>query len=101
MTPPAEVPWEPSIVNEAAFDDLTRRLCNWIFVTIGDKQAPAGGAMFEVEAKVGMIFDEGTGDRLRLPVQTETVFDRHNYRGRTSFKSSMDVVSFARKMSFV
>ncbi len=100
-TPPGEVPWEPSIINEAAFDDLTRRVCDWILFTIGDKQAPAGGAMFEIEAKVGMIFDEGTGDRLRLPVLTETVFNRRNYGGRTSFKSSMNVVSIARAISWI
>jgi hypothetical protein len=93
MTPPTEIPWEPSIVNEPAYDDVARRVCDWIFFTIGNKHPPAGGAVFEIEAKVGMIFDEGTGDRLNLPVETETVFDRKSYRGRTSFKSSMDVVS--------
>jgi hypothetical protein len=54
---------------------------------------PAGGAMFEIEAKVGIIFDEHASQRLSLPVETETLFNRDKYRGRTSFKSTMDIVS--------
>ena len=92
-TPPSEVPWEPSIVGEPAPDDLSRTVCDWIFLTLGDRHPPAGGAVFEIEAKVGIIFDEAADGRLGLAVASETVFDRQAYRGRTSFKSSMDIVS--------
>lgn len=93
-TSPSDRPWEPSILMEPAPDDLTRYLCDWIFFKIGNRHLPVGGAAFEIEAKVGTIFDDQSGQRLSLPADTETVFNRQNYRGRTSFKSSMDVVGF-------
>ncbi|KIX07542.1 uncharacterized protein Z518_02195 [Rhinocladiella mackenziei CBS 650.93] len=83
--------WEPSITNVVPYEDLTRRVCDWIFSVIGMAAPPGGGAMFEIEAKIGAIFDEQSGYRLSLPVETETIFNREKYRGRTSFKSSMDM----------
>lgn len=90
--PSAEPRWEPSIMNVTPYEDLTRRVCDWIFSVIGMANPPAGGAMFEIEAKVGSIYDEQAGHRLSLPVDTETWFNRDKFRGRTSFKSSMDIV---------
>lgn len=93
--PPAaqdEPRWESSILDKIPYEDLTRRVCDWIFHVIGMANPPVGGAMFEIEAKVGCIFDEQSGHRLSLPVDTETVFNKDKYRGRTSFKSSMDMV---------
>ncbi|KIW94527.1 uncharacterized protein Z519_04503 [Cladophialophora bantiana CBS 173.52] len=90
-TPPGEPRWEPSITGNPAYDDLTRHVCDWIYFVIGNAEPPAGGAVFEVEAKVGVIFDEQASNRLNLPVDTETVFSREKFRGRTSFKSSMNM----------
>jgi len=87
----AEPRWEPSIMNVIPYEDLTRRACDWIFSVIGMANPPAGGATFEIEAKIGNIYDEQAGHRLSLPVETETWFNRDKYRGRTSFKSSMDI----------
>ncbi|OAP55118.1 hypothetical protein AYL99_10818 [Fonsecaea erecta] len=91
VTPSSEPLWEPSVTGEIAYDELAHHVCEWIYDTIGNAGDLAGGAFFEIEAKIGMISDEQAGFRLHLPVQTETVFDRENFRGRTSFKSSMNV----------
>ncbi|KAK5195259.1 hypothetical protein LTR92_005389 [Exophiala xenobiotica] len=91
-TPPVEVPWEPSITNVTPHEDLTRRMCDWIYSVIGEAAPPPGGAMFEIEAKLGCIFDEHASHRLTLPVETETWFSRDRYRGKTSFQSSMNMI---------
>lgn len=91
---PDDVRWEPSITTKTPFEDLTNRVCDWIVHWLANAATPSNGAVFEIEAKVGAIYDEQTGQRLMLPVETETVFNRDKYRGRTSFKSSMNVVSF-------
>ncbi|KAK7903638.1 hypothetical protein LTR67_001658 [Exophiala xenobiotica] len=91
-TPPVEVPWEPSITNVTPHEDLTRRMCDWIYSVIGEASPPPGGAMFEIEAKLGCIFDEHASHRLTLPVETETWFSRDRYRGKTSFQSSMNMI---------
>ena len=93
MTPPVEVPRVPSIAGELVYDELARGVCDWIFHSIGSRHPPAGGAVFEIEAKVGVIFDESSDGRLQLPVLSETIFNKQGYGGRTSFKSSMNVVS--------
>jgi len=92
-TTPSEPPWEPSITNVVPVEDLTRRLCAWIYSILGEASEPQGGAVFEIEAKLGSIFDEQASHRLSLPVETEAFFNRDKYRGRTSFKSSMNMVS--------
>lgn len=92
-TTPSEPRWEPSITNTVPVEDLTRKVCAWIYSILGEASPPQGGAVFEIEAKLGSIFDEQASHRLSLPVETETFFNRDKYRGRTSFKSSMNMVS--------
>jgi hypothetical protein len=91
---PDELRWEVSITTLMPYEDLTKRVCDWIVHWLANAATPSNGAMFEIEAKVGSICDDQTGLRLNLPVETETVFNRDKYRGRTSFKSSMNIVSF-------
>jgi hypothetical protein len=61
--------------------------------------APAGtaaaglGAIIEVEAKLGHIIDMDRGERLSLPILTESVINKENPRFRTAFESSMTLVS--------
>jgi hypothetical protein len=88
---PADPPLEPSITNQTPFEDLTRRVSDWIVRTIGMAEPPSGGAVFEIEAKIGEIHDVEEGQRLSLPVDTETIFNRDNFR-RTKFESSMSMV---------
>lgn len=91
-TPPVESHWEPSITNLTPYEDLTRRVCDWIYSVIGEAALPPNGAVFEIEAKLGCIYDEHANHRLSLPVDTETWFSRDRYRGKTSFQSSMNMV---------
>lgn len=89
---PTAGPWESSIMNMIPFEDLTRRICDWIVECIGRAAAPAGGAMFEIEAKLGEICDADDGQRINLPVDTETVFNKNKFK-RTKFESTMNMVS--------
>jgi hypothetical protein len=90
--------WDASITNQIPYEDLTKRVADWIFIVIGNK-SPGQGAVFEIEAKVGHIFDEQAGCRLQMPIDTEAVFSKEKYRGRTSFQSSMDMVSLVQDMA--
>ena len=90
---PDDLRWEVSITTLMPYEDLTKRVCDWIVHWLANAATPSNGAMFEIEAKVGSICDDQTGLRLNLPVETETVFIRDKCRGRTSFKSSMNIVS--------
>jgi hypothetical protein len=47
------------------------------------------GAIIEIEAKLGKLIDLDRGERLQLPVLSESVINRENSRIRTSFESSM------------
>jgi hypothetical protein len=94
-TPPLEPEWEVSIIGQHAADDLARAVADWIYQQIGERAEPGGGALFEIEAKVGKIWDEDNDCRLQLAVGSETVFEKHLHRGRTSFKSTMNEVGRA------
>jgi hypothetical protein len=87
---PTALFWEPSITNVLPYEDLTQHVSGWIYNTIGREDPLPDGAFFEIEAKIGTIYDIEGGRRLNLPVMTETVFDRNNFR-RTRFDSSMDL----------
>lgn len=87
----AGLPFESSIMNKVPYEDLTRRICDWIVQTIGMAEPPSGGAVFEIEAKVGEIHDIERGQRLTLPVSTEAIFIKEKF-GRTKFESSMNMV---------
>jgi mRNA capping enzyme, beta chain len=93
-TAPAEPSdWEPSIMGSTPYEELTRYICDMIFNTIGNADPPTGGAVFEIEAKLGEIHNIEEGRRLKLPVMTETVFDKNSFGPPTRFESSMNVVS--------
>lgn len=95
-------PWEPSITGFIPHEEITKILCDFLFqhvVMRNDVAAgPAGsaaaghGAIIEVEAKLGHIIDQDRGDRLQLPVLTESIVNRDNHRFRTNFESSMSIV---------
>lgn len=87
-----EGPWEPSIMNIIPYEDLTRSVCQWIVGTIGNAEPPSGGAVFEIEAKLGEICAADDGERINLPVSTETIFNKDKFRA-TKFESTMNVVS--------
>jgi hypothetical protein len=86
-----DLPWEDSIINDTPHQDLVRRVCDWIYLTIGGAEPPSSGAVFEIEAKIGEIHDIDEGRRLRLPVESETIFKKDDFR-KTRFESSMSAV---------
>lgn len=94
--------WEPSIMNVIPSDEVVKVVSDFLFVNVMSNDqigvAAAGGAagrgaVLEIEAKIGRIMDKNTMDRLRIPVKTETVFDRSDPNFRTTFESSMTEVS--------
>lgn len=89
-------PWEPTIINQQPIPELTREVANFLYRNVvmqTDPQLTAnGGAMLEIEAKIGHLIDKNTNDRLRLPVLTETVMNDNDPSWRTQFRSSMTEV---------
>lgn len=98
-------PWEPSIAGFIPHEEVTKLVCDFLFqhVVIRDDvaAAPAGsaapghGAIIEVEGKIGHLIDMERGGRLHLPILTESIINRDNPRFRTSFESSMTLVSLS------
>ncbi|KAL4885560.1 CYTH-like domain-containing protein [Aspergillus karnatakaensis] len=92
-------PWEPSISGFIPFEDITKVVCDFLFkhvVMRNDAMAgPAGatavgqGAIIEIEAKLGQLMDLDRGERLHLPILTESVINKDNTRLRTNFESNM------------
>ncbi len=87
--------WEPSIMGSTPYEELTRHICDMIYNTIGTADTPTDGAVFEIEAKLGEIHNIEEGRRIRLPVMTETIFDKTKFGPPTRFESSMNVVSIS------
>lgn len=95
--------WEPSITGVIPHEEITKVLCDFLFqhVVLRNDVAvePAGsaaagqGTIIEIEAKLGHVIDAETRERLTLPILTECVINRESPRFRTSFESSMTVVS--------
>lgn len=92
MLPAERDDWEPSIMGSTPYEELTRHICDVIYSTVGVEDPPTDGAVFEIEAKLGEIHNIEEGRRLRLPVMTETVFDKVHFSSPTRFESSMNVV---------
>ena len=86
-----KLPWEASITNIIPYEDLSRAVCNWIVQQILHRTPPVGG-VFEIEAKLGAIEMQDNGERLNLPVRTETIFQKTAWKP-TKFASTMHEVS--------
>lgn len=96
-------PWEPSITGFIPHEEVTKVVCDFLFQHVVIREdvaaAPAGssapgqGAIIEVEGKLGHLIDMERGDRLHLPLLTESIMNRDHPRFRTSFESSMTLVS--------
>ncbi|KAL2827432.1 CYTH-like domain-containing protein [Aspergillus cavernicola] len=92
-------PWEPSITGFIPHEEITKIVCDFLFqhvVLRNDAMAgPAGatavgqGAIIEIEAKLGQLIDQDRGERLQLPILSESVISRENTRLRTNFESNM------------
>jgi hypothetical protein len=84
-------PWEPSITNSVPQEQFSKALADFLFqyVILNEDmgEIQSRGVKFEIEAKLGMLIDKGTNQRVELPVQTECVLSEGgNWLG---FRSSM------------
>ena len=95
-------PWEPSFTNIIPAEELVRVVSDFLFQHVVQRLdvgvGPAGGgteggAVLEIEAKIGQLIDKNTNDRLRLPVLNECVVSHTDPSIRIAFKSSMTEVS--------
>lgn len=96
-------PWEPSITGYIPYEEITKTVCDFLFRHVVLRNdavaAPAGsaavaqGAIIEVEAKLGQLIDMDRRERLQLPLLSESVLHKEGSRFRTSFESTMTVVS--------
>jgi len=86
--------WESSIANVVPFENLTRKVCDWIISIIAVRPAPVGST-WEIEAKVGTIRNRQSGERYSNPDVDSEVLMREGTRN-TRFESSMNEVSCAR-----
>ena len=75
---------EPSITLDKPYDEVTRELCDFLdaFVVSNDGWRSLEGVKLEIEAKIGMLVDDVTGERLSLPIRTETVLDSNKIQVR-------------------
>ena len=94
-------PWEPSFLNVIPAEELVRIVSDWLFQNVVQRDdvgvGPAGGgagggAVLEIEAKIGQLIDKNTNDRIRLPVLNECVVSHTDPSMRIAFKSSMTEV---------
>lgn len=97
-------PWEPTFLNIIPAEELVRIISDWLFANVVQRNdvgvGPAGGgagggAVLEIEAKIGQLLDKNTNDRLRLPVLNECVVSHADPNIRIAFKSSMTEVVFS------
>ncbi|KZV88061.1 mRNA triphosphatase CET1 [Exidia glandulosa HHB12029] len=72
---------EPCLLNAEPFDEVMRHVADWIYRTARDY------SNVEVEAKIGLLIDTSTGQRVSFPVLTETILDPSYDRVR--FESNM------------
>ena len=83
--------------SDAVSHKVAKFICTQVFLhdDVGgplSAAGPGGGAILEIEAKLGQLIDKNTNDRLRLPVETECVLRKGDPNLRVSFKSSMTEV---------
>ncbi|RAL15981.1 putative mRNA capping nucleoside-triphosphatase [Aspergillus homomorphus CBS 101889] len=104
-------PWEPSITGAFPYEEVTKLVCDFLFRHVVVRNdaiaAPAGAAaagpapIIEVEAKLGQLIDMDRGDRVQLPILTETVINKQFPRFRTAFESSMTVAQHRAMNNFL
>ncbi|KAE8352617.1 CYTH-like domain-containing protein [Aspergillus coremiiformis] len=104
-------PWEPSITGFIPHEEVTKTVCDFLFQHVVLRNdataAPAGtaaagqGAIIEVEAKLGQLIDMDRGERLQLPILTESVVNKENTRFRTAFESTMTIAQHRAMNNFL
>jgi polynucleotide 5'-triphosphatase len=86
-------PWEPSIIGCRPFEEVPKKVADWLYhhvVTRPDAgELASRGVEVEIEAKLGQLIDKATNERFRLPIESECILSN---TGKVSFKSSMTEV---------
>lgn len=70
------------------YESLTRKITEWVIGMLGNAPPPPG-SQFEIEAKIGQVVDQETGERLVLPIASEVLLNSNQLRGRIKFQSTM------------
>lgn len=69
------------------YEDITRKLCNWLYATL--TQLEENKKYAEVEIKIGNIVSKKTNQRVALPVLSECVVSQEFASTETVFDSSI------------
>ncbi|KAF9634743.1 hypothetical protein BFW01_g5638 [Lasiodiplodia theobromae] len=72
---------EPSLTNVQPYDEVVRRVCDFLWQYVVDREdlhggVPEGahpGIKLEIEGKLGTLLDKNTSDRVTLPILTQAV----------------------------
>jgi hypothetical protein len=97
---PGERPWEAtrpkgmewSLDNAVPYNDITREVSNFLFGNVVDAP-PMNIGKLEVEARLGVLMDVNTGQRISIPISTEAVITP-GASIDTRFESLMSRASF-------
>lgn len=86
-------PWEPSIIGYRPFEEVSRKVADWLFhqvVTRPDAgELASRGVEVEIEAKLGQLIAKDTNERVWFPIDSECILRN---TGNVTFKSSMTEV---------
>ncbi|KAL6298928.1 CYTH-like domain-containing protein [Sparassis latifolia] len=81
-------PLSQSILGAEPLDEFIREVADFVHAMINSR--PEGAGTVEVEAKVGVLRDKVTGQRLQLPVLVETILLPNSFEYR--FESNMSAM---------
>jgi hypothetical protein len=86
-------PWEPSIIGYRPYEEVPKRVADWLFHQVVTRldagELASRGVEIEIEAKLGQLIDKGTNERFRLPIESECILSN---TAKVLFKSSMTEV---------
>jgi len=88
-------PWESCISGTAPANEVATTVADFLFLNVVRNpdigEISSRNVQFEIEAKVGILINKDTDERVNLPILTECVLDNTN--GRVAFQSNMSEVS--------
>ncbi len=88
-----------SITGVKPYNDITRRITNWIYAQIHSTPKELRQYL-ELETKFGRIWDKETDRRLHIPVTTESILD-DGYALNMTFKAGLDKDRYEKLKKFL
>lgn len=81
LPPPTAVLLEPSLTNVEPYDEVVRKVCDFLWNTVIEREDLHGGIpegahpniKLEIEGKLGTLVDKNTNERVHFPVNTQAV----------------------------